>query len=157
MKVRISGRRRAAALVMLALVCAASPAAHAAPANDAFADAEAVGAPSIATGSSAGAGTELDEPQPSCGGGSVGATIWYRVAVPDATVLKLSTFGSKFDTVLAAYTGSAIESLTEVGCNDDDESVGSQQSRLNVRRVGPLVFVKIGGFGGASGTTKLTI
>lgn len=131
--------------------------AQALPSNDNFADALSVSSnPYTNTTDTSGSTTELEEPQPSCA--NVGATVWYRLDLTEAALVQAKTFGSKFDTVMAVYTGTSIAGLTEVACNDDDTSVGSQQSRLtaSIRNPG-TVYIQIGGLAGASGPLKLTV
>lgn len=132
-------------------------AALAAPSHDDFVDALGIDSnPYTHTTDTTGASTEPDEPQPSCA--TVGATVWYRLDLSQSALIQVKTFGSKFDTVMALYTGTGITGLTEVACNDDDTSVGSQQSRLSASITNPAtVYIQIGGFAGASGPLKLTV
>lgn len=129
----------------------------AAPANDNFADSENVSTfPASSTGSSSGATLESGEPAPTCA--SIGASVWYRINTATSSRFGVNTFGSstKFDTVLAVYTGSSLNSLTQVACNDDVE--GSVQSRLTfTAQANQDFFVQLAGFSGASGAFKLTI
>ena len=48
-----------------------------------------------------------------------GGSIWYRWTAPSNGTVTFTTCGSTFDTVLAAYTGPAVDDLTNVWFNDD--------------------------------------
>jgi secreted trypsin-like serine protease len=61
--------------------------------------------------------------------GQAGATVWWRFPAPSAGTMYLNTLGSDHDTILAAYTGAAIGSLTEVASNDD---IGGGETRSAV-------------------------
>jgi len=88
------------------------------PANDDFANAATVGSlPFSDTQDTTAATTEDGEPLPSCSyaGRPVGS-IWYRYTpVADGSVTA-TTSGSYPTTIFAAYTGSSLGSLAEVGC-----------------------------------------
>jgi archaellum component FlaF (FlaF/FlaG flagellin family) len=52
---------------------------------------------------------------------SSGGTVWYRYT-PTATIgLAANTFGSDHHTALAVYTGTHLDRLRQVGCDDDAE------------------------------------
>jgi len=70
------------------------------------------------------AATSSGDPVPDCIPG-FGNGVWYQFTAPSNGVIIVDTFGSDFDTGLAAYTGSC-GSLTEVACNDDTGGVTSQ-------------------------------
>ncbi|MFN0127739.1 MAG: S8 family serine peptidase [Verrucomicrobiales bacterium] len=58
------------------------------------------------------------------------ASLWWRWTAPDNGVLELNTFGSAFDTVLAAYQGDSLASLNLLAANDNADN--SQQSTLSL-------------------------
>jgi MYXO-CTERM domain-containing protein len=103
------------------------------PANDLFANATAVTIPAsntvTLTGSSVSAGKETGEPNHASEAG--GASVWWKWTATFSGSLEVKTAGTNFDTVLAAYTGSAVNSLTQVAANDDVEppSQNSSQTR----------------------------
>ena len=87
------------------------------PANDAFATAQRLEGPrGTADGSNVGAGPETGERSVA---GSVGASVWFVWTAPSSGTAAFETCGSSFDTVLIAYTGEALGSLTVVAANDD--------------------------------------
>jgi hypothetical protein len=91
---------------------------HAAsPANDTFADAASVDAGTPVTGTNVGATKQQGEPRHA--GDPGGASVWYRWTAPADGTLELSTEGSDFDTLLAAYSGESLEGLAPVASSDD--------------------------------------
>lgn len=52
-------------------------------------------------------------------GAASGKSMWYRWTAPATGAIIFDTLGSAFDTVLAVYTGDAIDSLSLVGSNDN--------------------------------------
>lgn len=105
----------------------------AAPANDLFANATAVTIPAsnstTVTASSVSAGKEAGEPNHASEAG--GASIWWKWTATFNGSLEVKTAGTPFDTLLAAYTGTAVNALTLVASNDDVEpaSQNSAQTR----------------------------
>jgi hypothetical protein len=69
------------------------------------------------------------QPAPACGNQSRGKSVWYRFTPSTSGTLTANTYGSSYDTILAAYTGSCA-ALTPVpgACNDD---AGGIQSRVS--------------------------
>jgi hypothetical protein len=58
-------------------------------------------------------------------GGKMKKTVWAGLTVPQSQRVVIHTFGSDFDTVLAAYTGNAVNALTAVTSNDDRQVPGA--------------------------------
>lgn len=86
--------------------------------NDDFVDAQVLtGATGTASGSTRLASKEPGEPYHAFKFGE--ASIWYRWTAPSNGTVTFTTCGSTFDTVLAAYTGPAVDDLTYVSSNDD--------------------------------------
>ena len=99
-----------------------------------------------------GAATEGGEPL-ACLGVPFSKTVWYKVTPPAGT-LTVDTYGSNFDTVLAVYTGSAVNALSLVACND--ESAGTHQSVVAFAATGSTpYYVQVGGYNGASGNANV--
>lgn len=98
-----------------------------APANDLFANAQAItGTSATVTGTNASATKEAGEPNHA--GYTGGASVWYTWTAPADSTCEINTFGSNFDTLLAVYTGSAVNALTLIASND--EAGGTSQSRV---------------------------
>jgi hypothetical protein len=113
--------------------------------NDAFASATAIfGATGTASGSNAGATTEAGEPA-SAGG----ATVWYRwLATCDGTAV-FDTFGSAFDTQLAAFSGTAVNALTLLAEGDDTGELAQSEIRFAIVR-GRSYSLRVDGFDNAA-------
>ena len=57
-----------------------------------------------------------------------GVSVWWRWTAPFSGRLVVDTFGSDFDTLLAAYTGTSVSTLTLIAANDDTVGLQSQIS-----------------------------
>lgn len=124
--------------------------------NDGFAAATLiadVALPYSNTHSNAGATMEAGEDSP-CG--LMDKTIWYVYPTSFQQHIKVDTFGSSFDTVLAVHQGTSLAGLGLVGCNDD--SGGGLQSSLEFDTTpGLTYYFQVGGYNGATGTTVLNV
>lgn len=77
--------------------------------------------------------------------GSIGRTVWYRYVPVTSHTLRLNTYWSNFDTVIAAYRGTSLSALTLLGCNDD--AGGTLQSELAVSvTAGSTYYIQVGGY-----------
>lgn len=125
----------------------------AAPSNDNFADAVAVASvPYSNSQSTSGATSESGEPQP-CG--NIDSTVWFRFKPSADIQLVADTLGSDYDTVLAVYTGSSVDSLSLVGCNDDASGL---QSRIIFDAVGGTTYhFQVGGYAGDTGDLSFNL
>jgi hypothetical protein len=97
------------------------------------------------------AGKEPGEPEHAHKAG--GASVWWRWTAPSAGTVTFDTTGSEFDTLLAAYTGNAVDSLTEVASNDDE--IGSQSRVDFTADAGTTYYVAVDGVGAATGNVAL--
>ena len=139
-------------LGVLALVAIGMPGAQAAaPSNDDFEDATAVVGlgytDSVSTGD---ATTEEDEPQ-ECG--NVGKTVWYSftpAGTGPALRLLADTHGSEYDTVLTVFTGTGLDDLEPVECNDDKWGGRTSEVWFEATR-GVTYYFQVGGYDGAGG------
>lgn len=108
--------------------------------------------PYTATQTTDGATTETDEPSPCAG---IAGTVWYDFTPSADLSVAVDTFGSGYDTALAVYTGSSVDDLTLIDCNDDS---GSLQSLVTFSAsVGTTYRIQVGGFGGATGALTLNV
>lgn len=87
------------------------------PDNDDFADATVLAAEGTITGTNVGATMEPSEPMHAQS--IAGASVWFRWTAPTTGFISADTLGSNFDTVLAIYTGTAVDDLTEIDSNDN--------------------------------------
>ena len=126
-----------------------------APANDNFADAAALSSLAATTGTTVSATHETGEPAHVNSGYGSAKSVWYNWTAPADGELDLKTEGSSFDTLLAAYTGSSLSALTVRYANDD--VIGGTWSRIIFPvTAGTTYRIVIDGYGGASGSTRLS-
>ncbi len=98
-----------------------------------------------ADGSNALASTEAGEP--SHAGSGPFNSVWWKLVPSKNISLDISTYGSSFDTVLAAYTGSSVDSLTLIASNDNETNSYTGNSLLtNVyMHVGNTYYIVVDG------------
>ncbi len=147
------------------LVAATSYVTSNAPVNDNFANAITLSGalPIVATGTNLNATWESGEPNHAEGGGM--KSIWYKWVPTVSGNYLVSTAGSAFDTVVAVYTGTAVNALTQIVANDDEQSgvenvtapaITTSLAAFNAT-AGTTYYIAIDGFDGAEGSTQLTI
>jgi len=129
------------------------------PANDNFANSILLsGVSATSTVSTVGAGKEPGEPNHA--GNAGGHSVWWTWVAPDSGNVQIDTVHSTFDTLLAVYTGSAVNALTAVpdGSNGNDPSGGTLTSKVvfAVKR-GTVYRLAVDGSNGATGTAKLRV
>jgi hypothetical protein len=118
------------------------------PANDDFSNSAGIGAvPFGANLSTACATSQVHEPQP-CG--IIASTVWYSYTPSESEILQADTMGSDYDTALAVYTGSDLESLSSVAC-DDDSGPGLTSLITFAAEGGTTYHFQVGGFAGSRG------
>lgn len=132
------------------------------PANDAFADAEALPATSAfaVDGTTNDATTEPGEPDHA--GVVTGASVWYRWTPDASEPVVIGTCGSEnsWNSVLGVYTGSTLDGLTPVAGNDDTRGCGLYWSHSRVvfeAEAGETYWIAVGGRHGTSGNLELEI
>jgi hypothetical protein len=84
------------------------------------------------------------DPGPSCGR-AVNGSVWYRVQLPADAEILVDTLGSRFETVLAAYTGGSLADLREVACGHND-FFALAEIRF-IATAGVNYYVELGGYG----------
>ena len=138
------------------------PPADAAPAHDDFNDAELINSlPFTDNTSTDGATTEAGEDTDPAmcslvNNGTIGSTVWYEFDPDHDVEVTVETLGSDFDTVVAAWSGTSLGSLSPVGCNDD--SGGTTQSSLTFdASSGQTYYLQIGGYNGDAGALSLDV
>jgi hypothetical protein len=82
---------------------------------------------------------------------NVGPDIWFVYTAPAAGQLVVNTCGSAYDTTLEIFDACGGTSL---GCNDDNCGL---QSQLTVNVNAGQVFIRVGGYNGATGTLTLNV
>jgi hypothetical protein len=112
------------------------------PANDAFANAEVIPSgqlPFLRTTdlTNRGASTEAGEPTHAGNATKSQNTLWFRFTAPETRTYYASTAGNLYDdyrarnTVVAVYTGSAINALTPIASNDNGLGLGHSIASFN--------------------------
>jgi subtilisin family serine protease len=81
------------------------------------------------------------------------ASLWYHWTAPRYGSLVVNTYGSDFDTVLAAYQGNTVSALTTIAANDD--AVGLQSEIAFSVVAGERYWLAVDGYADASGTVAL--
>ncbi|MFL5893934.1 MAG: Ig-like domain-containing protein [Thermoleophilaceae bacterium] len=133
------------------------------PANDNFADAQALTGSSIfVNGQTGAASKETAEPDHAGDGG--GHSIWYSWTAPADGAVAIDTCTSAFNTLVGVYTGSALDSLTPVASNNDaaigrcDNAGSSGVSYVKFTAVAGTTYkFAVDGAGGASGIVGLRL
>ncbi|MBA3936780.1 MAG: endonuclease/exonuclease/phosphatase family protein [Planctomycetes bacterium] len=123
------------------------------PANDAFADRIALGG---VTGSTQGwnlaATKETGEPKHA--GNAGGASVWWTWTAPVDGIVTFDTASSSFDTLLAIYTGSAVNALT-LKVQDNDVGTVKQARAGFAASAGTVYQIAVDGAAGATGAIQL--
>ena len=124
--------------------------------NDAFADGWTIPPPLPFFGEQSTVGSTVETGEPSlCGG--IAATVWFSFTPDESETVIIDTVGSGYDTVLAAYTGSAVDALSPLACNDDGANI-FPHSRISFPvTAGTTYHVQAGGYVGATGDLTLNV
>jgi hypothetical protein len=111
------------------------------PANDDFAAAEVLGGTMpTAAGDTRGATREAGEPDHGGAGGD--ASVWFEWTVPVTGKAEVDVCGSGFDSILAVYTGSAVDALS---------GIASDECRVTFpATAGTTYMIAVDGEGGSS-------
>ncbi len=132
------------------------PASEAAPANDAFTDAQVLSGPSgTVAGSTLDATVEPNEPDHGGGGPSSGGSVWYQWTAPATGPIAFDTCESDFDSLLGIYTGTSVDALTVVVQDDDGCGVALGGIATFDATAGTTYAIAVDGFFGAQGAFTL--
>jgi uncharacterized repeat protein (TIGR03803 family) len=123
------------------------------PANDDFANAQIISGFSGSTNANnSGATLETGEPNHAAAPG--GRSVWFRWTAPATRQVSFSTAGSAIDTLLAVYSGTSVNALTELATNDDSD--GNFTSTVSFQATnGTTYSLAINGYGGHAGALTL--
>ena len=126
------------------------------PPNDNFANAQVIsGCSGTVNGTNLGATKESGEPDHASQGGT--RSIWYQWTSPFSGNMHFDTSGSSvggspLDTVLAVYTGTAVNSLQLVTQNDDAQPNAILTSSVDFQATAGTVYrIAVAGFNNSSG------
>jgi PKD repeat protein len=122
-----------AATTGLALLVLAAPAALAQPANDDFATATVINSVPFSTTEDTSQATFDPSDPTECGSNG---SVWFAYTPPANVSIQADTFGSNYDTVLSAWTGTQ-GALSLIACNDDFNGL---QSRINFQATGGTTY-----------------
>lgn len=124
------------------------------PANDNFAAAQMLNADSgRLTADNANATKETGEPDHA--GNPGGKSVWWSWTPSASGLASIDTHGSDFDTLLAVYTGTSVEALTQVAANDNDGSTGNTSGVTFTAQQGTTYMIAVDGYNGAFGSIDL--
>ncbi|MEC4819922.1 MAG: calcium-binding protein [Scytonema sp. PMC 1069.18] len=123
--------------------------------NDNFANSIRLVGPSVnTTGTNVEATGEAGEPNHAALSFPLNS-VWYNWTAPASGQVEINTFGSNYDTTLAAYQGSGVNSLTSIAGNDDS---GSLQSRIFfTASAGQTYQIAVDGFSDRVGSIALNL
>lgn len=123
----------------------------AAPANDNFADAQLLtGTSGSVSGSNVEATWQTGEP-----GSSINKTVWFKWVADTTGTLTVNSAGSTYDTVLIAYSGSALGSLVQLAGNDDFGGTLTSQITFTVV-TGRTYYLWLSGYANDAGNYTLS-
>jgi hypothetical protein len=124
------------------------------PDNDDFANAtELAGSADSSAGSSDNASRQPGEPYHWDYGET---SVWYRWEAPADGTATVDTAGSDYDTMLAAYTGSSVDTLSLVARNDNYDT--SRQSRISFdAKAGTVYHFAVDGISWSFGKVALNL
>lgn len=96
------------------------------------------------------------EAEPTLTGLAAGATLWWEWQPRTTSVVRVSSDGSSYDTLLGVFSGTDLAALTPVAANDNEP--GKVTSRLEfTAQAGVTYQIVVGGKGSAAGLTLLDI
>jgi hypothetical protein len=126
------------------------------PANDPFSSPLVIsGYPVSGLSSNVGATLEVGEPDPENYIGDVQASVWFRWTSPTSGPVRIDTLDSDFDTVLAVWTGTAVNALTMLADNDQ---YGGDQSAVFLAAVSGVTYqIAVYGWYEQRGSIRLTV
>jgi hypothetical protein len=122
------------------------------PSNDNFANAQFASSFTV-TGTNVEATKESGEPNHA--GNAGGASVWWVTTAPTSATVTIDTCSSNFDTLLAIYTGSSVNALTEVASNND--FCGNRSQVTFQATAGTTYYAAVDGFNGATGSITLAL
>ncbi len=124
------------------------------PGNDMFTNAWLISGSSYSISNASNVGATKETSEPNHAGFPGGKSVWWRWTAPASGNVEVDTIGSTFDTLLAIYTGSAVNALSEIV--SADEGGGANTSKTNfTASVGTTYYIAVDGWNALSGTIVL--
>jgi N-acetylmuramoyl-L-alanine amidase len=125
--------------------------------NDNFANRQQLfGTSFTQTGSNVNATRESGEPIHHAGIFS-DRSVWFTWTAPQSGYVELDTISSSFDTVLAAYRGTALDALSLIDSNDDTFGLGTASKLRFWVNAGDTIQIALEGYWGQSGNYVLNL
>jgi len=84
-----------------------------------------------------------------------GKSVWWSWTAPFTGIASIDTHNSNFDTLLAVYTGIAINDLAGIAANDNDGSAGNTSGVTFLAQAGTTYQIAVDGLNGATGQLQL--
>ena len=96
--------------------------------------------------------------EPDHGGNAGGHSVWFKWTAPSSGTVSADTCGSRFDTLLAVYTGVKLNGLTPVQSNDDGSGKCAPGSRVSFPAAANTTYrIAVDGKSGAEGLLELHV
>jgi hypothetical protein len=135
-------------MIILGMIFSASAnEAFAAPSNDNLANATPLvlsGGTTSVTTNNAGATKQAGEPDHAENTG--GKSVWFKITPTTTKVIRINTTDTTFDTLLAVYTGSAVNNLQLVGYNNECNSLCGGASTVDLMlTAGTTYYIAVDG------------
>jgi len=93
--------------------------------------------------------------EPNHAGNAGGQSVWWKWTAPASGQLSIDTQGSNYDTLLALYTGKAVNALNNLTFNDNDGfSIGTSSVLLQAQ-AGQEYKIAVDGYNGTAGFLQL--
>jgi uncharacterized protein (TIGR03437 family) len=109
----------------------------------------AAGQPYSVSQNTGGASSSPSDPVHSCTSKADSRTVWYRYTVTFNGTLRIDTFGSNYDTVLAVYDSTAL-ATGELACNDDADEFDTTSALTVTVTNGQVLLIEVAGYGSSS-------
>lgn len=110
-----------------------------------------------AVATSSNVGFSKQDGEPFHAGNPGGKSIWWRWIAPTSGTVSISTAGSTFNTLLAVYTGTAVDRLSTVA-SDNNSLGGTNRSRVTFNATAATIYhIAVDGYNGASATINLAL
>ncbi|MFM8563112.1 MAG: S8 family serine peptidase [Acidimicrobiia bacterium] len=123
--------------------------------NDFFSGATPINIPSGSLSDSNSVATlEPNEPALDASGTGGGASIWFKYNATATGSLTVDTFGSSFDTVLTAYSGTTLSNLARITFNDDAANTRQSSMYFDVTN-GSSYFIRVASWASSRGSITL--
>ena len=84
-----------------------------------------------------------------------GASVWFSWQATQTGYVTITTSGSSFDTLLAVYTGNAVDALTEVVSNDEASETDSTSEVSFTPVLGQVYRIAVDGYYGDTGVVYM--